>query len=303
MRRPLPFMRFAKVWVGISVLTLVVAVVSLATRGVNLGIDYRGGTELELRFAEARTVPEVREAVARSVGGSPVVKQVELKGQPTGSEFLVTTASLTPDQRAKLRADLEKSLGKFEVISESEVSPTIRKELITKALLAVAIASAMELIYIAIRFEFKFGVAAIAALLHDAVVLLGFFSLLGMEVGPAYLAAVLTVLGYSDNDTIVVFDRIRENLRNPRRGESLEALVDRSISETIVRSLNTAGTALVSVAAILFFGGETTRDFALALFVGILSGTYSSIFVATPLWFWWKQAEKRPAGAKAVVAR
>lgn len=303
MRRYLPFMRLAKIWMGISVLTLVVAVVSLATRGVNLGIDYRGGTQLEIHFDQPRTVPEVREAVARSVGSVPTVRQAELKGATTGAEFLITTASLTAEQRDQLRADLEKALGKFEVVSESEVSPTIRRELIEKALLAVAIAAVLQLIYIAIRFEFKFGVAAVIALLHDAVVLLGFFSLLGMEVGPAFLAAVLTVIGYSINDTIVVFDRIRENLHRPRKGEPLEALVDRSINETLVRSLNTAGTTLMAIAAILFFGGETTRDFALALFVGILSGTYSSIFVASPIWFWWKRAEKHQPGTKAVLAR
>lgn len=300
MRFHFDFMKWAKVSIGISLVVTLVGVISLATRGINLSVDYTGGTQMELQFDKDLTVAEVRDAVSTLSGKSPTVKKAELKGQATGSEFLITTPRLTDEERLGLVEKLKEQLAtEVEIIAVNDVSGTIRAELIQEALIALAIASVFQVIYITLRFEYRFGITAVVALLHDALITLGLVSLLGIEVGPAFVAAVLTVVGYSVNDTIIIFDRIRENLRTKAKGESLPAMVNRSLNETLVRSLNTTLTTLVVLGSIMILGGDTTRDFATTLFIGITSGAYSSIFIAAPIWFWWKNASKKAAASSA----
>ncbi|MCG0239592.1 MAG: protein translocase subunit SecF [Firmicutes bacterium] len=301
MRRQFDFIKWAKVWLAISLVVIAVGLVSLATRGINLSVDYTGGTELELQFGQELTVTQVREAVAELSGKSPAVKKVG--GGEVGTDFIVTTPRLTDQERLDLVAKLKERLGtEVTVLSVDDVSGTIRSELIRNAVLAVLIATAFQLIYIGFRFEFRSGVTAILAVVHDVLVTLGMVSLLGLEVGPAFVAAVLTIIGYSVNDTIIIFDRIRENLQRQKgRGESLADLVNRSLSETVTRSLYTSVTVLLVLAAILWLGGETTRDFAATLFIGTVAGAYSSICFAAPIWYWWRQAGegKRSRAARA----
>ncbi|MFO7172837.1 MAG: protein translocase subunit SecF [Bacillota bacterium] len=302
MRRQFDFIKWAKVWLAISLVVIAVGLVSLATRGINLSVDYTGGTELELQFGQELTVTQVREAVAELSGKSPAVKKVG--GGEVGTDFIVTTPRLTDQERLDLVAKLKERLGtEVTVLSVDDVSGTIRSELIRNAVLAVLIATAFQLVYIGFRFEFRSGVTAVLALVHDVLVTLGMVSLLGLEVGPAFVAAVLTIIGYSVNDTIIIFDRIRENLQRQKkgRGESLAELVNRSLNETVARSLYTSVTVLLVLASILWLGGETTRDFAATLFIGTIAGAYSSVCFAAPIWYWWRQAGegKRPRTAGA----
>lgn len=285
------FMKTARFWVGLSLVVTVVGVVSLLTRGLNLSIDFLGGTLLDVRFERPVSIVEVRDALTtfdRAFGES----QIRLDEKDPRS-VLITAPAIDDARRPQLFAELEKKLGKFEARRVEKVGAQISSELTWQAIKALAIASVLQVIYVTWRFEFKFAVSAIIALLHDALITLGIFSVLGAEVSSSFVAAVLTVIGYSMNDTIVVFDRIRENLRMRRRGESLEDLTNRSIREVLRRSIRTGLAALFTLIAITLFGGETTRDFALAMFVGIVSGTYSSIFIASPLWLWWHQAAER----------
>lgn len=299
------FMKYARFWVAVSLLVTVAGVVSLATQGLRLGIDYTGGLQLDLKFERADvTLEQVRQAVASSTGKEPIVQRAEVKGSGQGAEFLIQTPRLDEAGRAKLFADLEKALGKFERVAVSDVSGTIRDELVRDAVLAVGISAVLQIAYITFRFEFKQAVAAVVALLHDALIVLGLMSIFRVELGPPFVAAILTVIGYSIHDTIIVFDRIREHLRTPQgRSMPLPDLIDLSINETLSRTVNTVLTVQFTIVALLLWGGETTRDFALTLLFGITSGAYSSIFVAAALWMWWKLAEKARPRTRPVAAR
>jgi len=178
---------------------------------------------------------------------------------------------------------LEKEIGKLEILRSEKVGPTIGKELRRAGILALLIAIILMVIYITFRFEFKFALAAIGALIHDILVTLSIFSIFQLEINSSFIAAILTIFGYSINDTIVIFDRIRENLKKAKK-EELIPLVNKSIKETLARSINTVVTTLFVLLALYFFGGETTKIFVLAMLIGITSGAYSSIFTASPLW-------------------
>src|SRR5690606_7346806 len=189
-------------------------------------------------------------------------------------------------------AALGDAFGSVEILRTELVGPVVGAELVRRALLAVALASLGILVYVSLRFEFKFAVAAIAALLHDAIIATGVVSALGVEVNSPFIAAILTVIGYSLNATIVIFDRVRENLRI-RKGESLFDLLNRSLNETLARTIHTSATTLLALVTLFIFGGSTLRDFILVLLVGVTVGTYSSMMVANPLWWLWKEREER----------
>ena len=233
---------------------------------------------MQIKFEEATTSAEVREIFSQHVKEAFAVQETD------ENNFLIRTPSLTEEQGSQIIDSLTAELGKNEVLRNEHVGPVIGKELALNALYALAIASVLMVIYISFRFELKFGIAAIISLLHDVFITVGVFSLLQIEVDSAFVAAILTIIGYSINDTIVIFDRIRENLRGSRK-EDRAALVDRSIMQTLNRSINTVLTTLFPLIALLFFGGATIKAFALALLVGIASGCYSSIFIASPIWF------------------
>ncbi|MDK2856465.1 MAG: preprotein translocase subunit SecF [Bacillota bacterium] len=284
----------SKLWLALSGTVIVIGLVALLVRGgLNLGIDFRGGTLLQLRFAKAVSTEEVRN-VLKNYG-------LEKSGiQNSGSNtVLIRTRDLADQERQNVLAGLKEKLGDYEVLRAERVGGIVSKELTNNAFLALTIASILMLIYITLRFEFKFAVAGILALIHDVLITVGLFALFNIEVDSTFVAAILTIVGYSINDTIVVFDRIREHLKTHRK-ESLRELVNNSINETLVRSINTSLTTLCAVLALLFFGGETTKVFALALFIGLTSGTYSSLFIASPLWYLWRRAElDRAASAPA----
>ncbi len=272
-----------------SLLLLAVAVGSLVLHGgPNYGIDFSGGHLIQVKFSKNVTIPELKESLS-SVGLTDATVQ-EFSGG-SENEYIIRLIK-TADDNAVLSEDIEKALtdsfgaGTFEIRRIEMVGPKVGKDLQAKALWAVILACGGILIYVAIRFELRFAVGAVIALAHDAVITVGAFSLANMEVNLPIVAAILTVIGYSVNDTIVIFDRIRENLRKAGKTPEIEVM-NKSINETLSRTVITVGVTMLAVLALLFLGGGTLSDIAFALTVGFLLGAYSSIFVASPLVLEW----------------
>lgn len=289
------FIRLRFIWYALSLLVILPGLISLATRGLNLGIDFTGGSLLDVKFARAVETREVRQVLA----DFGLEKSLIQKSGP--SSFIIRTRALDENESGKVVAALDSRLGGMTLLRNEKVGPVIGKELTQKAILAVLIASVLMLVYIAIRFEFKQGVAAVAALLHDALVVLGVFSLFQIEVDSSFIAAVLTILGYSINDTIIIFDRIRENIKTKRVTGPLEDVINVSIWQTMARSINTVLAVLFVLVALYLFGGSTIKNFVLALIVGVSSGCYSSICNASPLWYDLRclgKEKKAPSGGK-----
>jgi preprotein translocase subunit SecF len=267
-----------KIWYALSLILLAVSIGSIIVQGLNFGIDFRGGTLLHLQFENKNiTVEQLREGL----------KEVNLETsqiQESDDSFVIKTSELDQAEQKNVLSTIEGKLGAFTVLRSEQVGPVIGKELRTAGLLALLIASILQIIYISFRFEFRFGLAAILALLHDVIITTGFFSIMQYEVDVTFIAAILTIIGYSINDTIVIFDRIRENLKYKQKVE-LADLTNKSIRQSIVRSLSTSVAVLFVLVALIVLGGETTKYFSLAMLVGVLAGTYSSIFIASPLWY------------------
>lgn len=291
-------------WFLLSALVLLPGLISMATQGFNLGIDFTGGTLLDLKFARPVAVGEVREVLKDyQLEGSTI--QLALTGQEDKSNnVFIRSHVLNEEERRSVLKGLETKLGAFEVLRVEKVGAVIGSELTRQAVFALLISWVLMIVYITYRFEFKFAVAGIAALVHDIVIVLGVFSILQKEVDASFVAAILTIVGYSINDTIVIFDRIRENLKTYKKSDGLAELVNRSIRQTMTRSVYTVLTVLFATAALYLFGGETTKNFSLALLIGFASGAYSSIFNASQIWITWKEyeekrrVEQRTKGAK-----
>jgi len=292
-RRAFDFYSRRRIWYAVSLVLILAGAVSIAlpAQGLRLGIDFTGGTLLEVDFERTDVATsDIRQALAPLGLGEPIIQQAT--EEP--SRFIIRTAAYAETDRQEVRNALTAGIGEHEVVRFEGIAAVIGRELTQRAVLAVAVASALMLLYITIRFEFRFGVAAIIALLHDVAITVAAFSLLRREVNLAFVAALLTVVGYSINDSIVIFDRIRENQRARAQGPGdYVPLVNRSLNETLTRSINTSATTLLAIFAVFLFGGRTIRDFALALMIGMTAGTYSSIFIASPIWATWREAGAR----------
>jgi preprotein translocase subunit SecF len=283
----------------LSLVIIIPGILSMSTRHFLLGIDFAGGTEFTVSFANNPSIAQVESAVsAENIDGSVI---------STGSGgYIIRTPPMTPARQTIVENDLQKAIGPMTVQQVLEVGGTIAKETILFALLALALASVAILLLLAIRFRnvpggwragFQFGGSALAALLHDVFLLTGLFSIMGTvlgwrigEIDSLFVTAVLTVVGFSVHDTIVVFDRIRENLRVSQR-LSFDQVVNLSIMQTAARSIITSFTVVLVLVSILVAGGSTLKGFALALLIGIVSGTYSSIFNAAPLLVVWRRLQ------------
>jgi len=290
----------------LSGLLIVPGVIFLALGGLKPGIEFRGGTLLELRFGQPPAVSDVRDAMAALDRPEAVVQVAE------GGRIEVRTFEMKPDDIVKAEKALKDRYGANLIdLSSSVVSPSFSGELIQNAVRSIALASVLIVLLIAFAFRnfgwaaFRYGIAAIIALLHDAAVVLGIFAILGfflgVEVDSLFVTAVLTIIGFSVHDTIVVFDRIRENLRlNP--GEALNPVINFSIMQTLARSVITSLTVVLTLLALLLFGGFSMRNFALALVIGIVSGTYSSIFNASQIVSLWQELEDKIRHRATAVA-
>ncbi len=258
----------------------------MAFQGLNLGIDFTGGNIIQVYFEQEVTPTQVREVLSElNLAKSPVQES-------EANHFIIRTPELPETESKRLIGMLEQRIGKVVVERNEKIGAVIGKELTRNALVALLIASALMVIYISWRFEFLFGIAAILALVHDMLITISIFSLFRFEVDSAFVAAVLTIIGYSINNTIVVFDRLRENLRAKHKAQ-LAGVINLSVNQTLSRSVNTMLTTSFALLALIFFGGATTKLFALAMLIGSISGTYSSVFIASPLWMdlkgWWRK--------------
>ena len=280
-----------KYFITASIILISIGLLSIFFHnGLNYGIDFAGGTIVQVKFNDHVKAEEVRNSLKDLNLGTYTIQTI---GQEQESEFLMRlpTASETEvDEMTsqKVVGQLEKIFGadKFTVRRTESVGPAIGKELRTSAFGAIAAALIMMLIYIAFRFEFKFGVGAVVALFHDVLITIGALSLSNREIDMPVIAALLTLVGYSVNDTIVVFDRVRENLRLLHR-ESIRSIFNTSINQTLSRTILTSLTVFIVVLALFVFGGEVINTFAFTLLIGVIVGTYSSIYVASPLVIWW----------------
>ncbi len=269
----------------LSALVMAAGLISLVVKGgPDLSIDFEGGIVLQLKFQERPATEEIRDALDEA--GYP---NCEIQTFRTGNEVLIRAPII---EGVDVVEDLKRAIAdrfagnQFEVRREELVGPKVGHELGRNAIWAIVIGLGAILVYVAFRFEFRFAVAAVVALFHDVLVTLGIFSLTGKEVSLAVVAAFLTIVGYSLNDTIVVFDRIREDLRKYHR-ERYEGVINASINETLSRTIMTSLTTLIVVLALYFLGGDVLKDFSFALLIGVVVGTYSSIFVASPILVEW----------------
>ncbi|MCL1852366.1 MAG: protein translocase subunit SecF [Peptococcaceae bacterium] len=266
-----------KIWFVVSALLVVVSVVSLVGLGLNLGMAFEGGTMVSMTFAAPITQQAVSDAVTSTGISGP---QVQLAGD---ARAIIQTKELSEEQRDAMLAALREQVGPYdpESYEEEMVSESIGGELLRSALIALSVACALMLTYLIIRFKFNYAVAGVLALLHDIVVTIGVFSLLRWQIDPPFIAAVLTVFGYSINDKVVLFDRIRENEGLQKKRASYEDLVDQSIWQTMARSINTGLAVLLALFAIYFLGGDATKTFSLTMIIGVVIGMFSSVFLAS----------------------
>ena len=293
-----------KIWFLISLVLIIPGFICMGMRGFNFGIDFTGGTIMDLRFEQPVTLSDVRSSLAKyDLDGSTIQLAGAESGIESSESVMIRTVDLEENQRKEVMASLTQDVGPYTVLREEKVGATIGGELITNAVLALVISWALIILYVAYRFEWRFGVSAVLALIHDIIIVLAVFSFTQRQIDSSFIAALLTIVGYSINDTIVIFDRIRENLKlHFRRGGDIDDLVNRSIYQTLTRSLYTVFTVLFTTFALYWFGGETTKDFAFALLVGFASGCYSSIFIASQLWIELRnRTERRPAAKPAAV--
>src|SRR6266540_728231 len=283
------FMRRRYVWFAISGAIVVLGAAALGARGLNLGIDFKGGTQLTFKTPAPHTTGDVRDVMGAQGYGDAVIQGRGKSTDGRYSSFQVRTKALTDQKRNTIVHALEDKL-QTSAPGATTVSSSFGRQIARSAIIAIFVSLFLVVLYIAIRFDFKFAGPVIVAMLHDVVICVGIYALLGREVTSSTVAAILTVLGYSIYDTIIIFDRIRENIPLMRRS-SFATIANVSLWETIRRSLATSFITLLPVGALFLFGGATLKDFAFALMVGIASGAYSSIFIAAPLLTIWKERE------------
>ncbi len=272
------FMVLRHVFTVISILLVTASIVSLAVRGINFGLDFTGGTSIEVDYAKAPNLSDVRDELSRAGFGDAVVQNFG-----TDRAVLVRLQSKYDEKLVDKVVSALKSGGQELELKRAEyVGAQVGNQLKEDGGLGMLLALAVVTIYVAMRFQFKFGIAAVVPLIHDVFVVLGFFSFFQWTFDLTVLAAILAVIGYSLNDTIIVADRIRENFRRMRKG-GVTDIVNVSINQTLARTMNTSGTTLVVLLALFFFGGQMIHGFATALIIGVVVGTYSSIYVAANL--------------------
>jgi preprotein translocase subunit SecF len=304
------FLRWRWHAVALSWIVIIAGLGVIITKGIPKGIEFAGGTAVIAQFAQPASVENVRNALNRNFPGGgqnaivqsygdPALRQVMVRVPQVGAE---SGASLSNTATAVQNALQKGGLPPFTIVGTEIVGPAVGEELTRKGTSAMVLSLLGILAYIAFRFQFSFAVGAVIATIHDLLVTLAFLAFFQYDITLNVIAAILTVTGYSTNDTIVIFDRVRENMRSMRR-ESLHDIINKSINQTLGRTIITAGTTLLSAVALFLFGGEVLRGFSFAMIVGIVTGTYSSVFVAAAVVTFWNRGRSRvTAGADAAPA-
>jgi preprotein translocase subunit SecF len=295
------FIKYTKLWFVLSLATILLGVGAMIYNKVNygealqFGIDFNGGSLMEFRFDNPTDVNSLFSAI--EAGYPKSVSQITVTDQNT---YLVQAKEISEDQLKQVQSSLGEKLGKFEMLRFTTIGPKIGGTMKQKALMALAVAMAAIILYLAFAFRkvpkrvspWRFGICAVIALLHDALTVVGIFALMEYEINAFFITALLTVIGFSVHDTIVVFDRIRENLKKQTRDETFADIADISLNQTLTRSINTSLSTLFPLIALYIWGAESIRTFVFALIIGIFVGTYSSIFIASPLLVLWQEKAK-----------
>lgn len=266
----------------ISISIIIIGLAFMMISGLNKGIDFTGGALLQIDFSKEIPVSEIREIT------DTIDKEADIVHAGEGNKEIIIKTKLDLDNEGR-RELFNKfkdkySLSDDDLVKTEKFGPAVGKEIERKAYLSIVIATIGMLIYITYRFEIYFGLAAVVALMHDVLITLAIYTIFKIPVTSSFVAGILTIVGYSINDTIVLFDRIRENVKYMKK-EKYDTIVNKSISQTISRSINTSFTTLLAISTLYIFGVDSIKDFALPLIVGIMAGTYSSIFIASPVWY------------------
>lgn len=284
-----------KVFFTISAVLIVLSIVLLFVRGLNFGIDFTGGTTIQFDLNKTNYSADVENQIRDIVKAQ--VKTNDITVQQTGeSGVSVKTIELTNEQSDAVIEAIKKEfkLEQKHVLANDKVSGSVSGRLIGDSLKAIALAIILMLVYITIRFDFQSGTSAVIALAHDVIIMLGFYSLFQFTVSTSFIAAILTIVGYSINATIIVFDRVRENVRFMRKA-SYDEIADNAIKSSYYRAINSSVTTLLTIGVLYVMGVDSIKEFALPIIVGIVAGTYSSLFIAGPFWSWWKAGDKKKA--------
>lgn len=273
------FMGIRRIALGVSIALILGSLALLMTKGLNLGIDFSGGNLVQLEFASPVAVSDIRDSLVEVEQGQSVIQAYSDRG-------VIIRLQVEDEAVQQTLSVLRDSFGELEVLRLEKVGPVVGEQLRKEAIIAVVIALVGILGYITLRFRFRFGIASVAALLHDTIITLGVFSLTGREISLPFIAAILTIVGYSLNDTIVVLDRVRENWKKLRQ-LGIDGLINLSVNQTLSRTINTSLTTFLPVLALFLWGGPVIANFAFAFLVGIVVGTYSSIYISGALLAEW----------------
>lgn len=285
MKVNLHIIRNIKYYLSVSIILVVLSIVVFFAKGLNYGIDFTGGNLFQLKYNDKKiTLTEINDNLDKLSEKLPQVNSNSRKVQISEDGTIILRVPELKEEDKKEILNSLQELGAFNLDKEDKVGASIGDDLKKSAIYSLGIGAILIVLYITLRFEFSFAIGGILSLLHDIIIAVGFIALMGYEVDTPFIAAILTILGYSINDTIVIYDRIRENLkRRHNKNWTLEDCMDESVNQTAIRSLNTSITTLFSVIALLIFGGASLKTFIMTLLIGILAGTYSSIFIATPI--------------------
>lgn len=294
------FIGHRRTWFIVSAAVLLVALGGLFGRGLNLGIDFTGGITYNLQFHKPVSSQQIRSVLDRQHISNSLVQLIgtEVSGRSQG--VLLEIPAVSEQARYALQSTLSKDVGSYRIVGLSKVTGTFSAELVKAGILAVLFASVAIMLYMMLRFDWRFALTGIAAIFYDAIVTIGLVALIHFQISQNIVVAILIIIGYSLNDRIIIFDRIRENMRARKRGEKLADLTNKSLNQTLARSIITAVVVIVAMLALLVFGGSTTQDLSAAIVIGVVFGAYSSILLASPLWYVWVDAvEQQQATAIA----
>ena len=304
MKTQFKFIKYTKLWFALSTIAILIGIGAMVNNKmktghfIELGIDFTGGTVMEIKFdkKDDNKTQSIKKAVDAAVAKN-TISQITITDKDT---YIIQGKTLSNEQYETAKKAIKDSVGKFEEIRFNTIGPKIGATLKNKAFIALTIAIIAIVLYIAYAFRkvpkrvspWKFGVSAIVALVHDIAITLGIFALLGFEVDAFFITALLTIMGFSVHDTIVVFDRVRENLKNQGRDDTFGDIADMSLNQTLTRSINTSISTLFTLVALYFLGADSLKIFVFALIIGIFVGTYSSIFIASPVLTFWQERKR-----------